>query len=52
MLLDSHSAAVRPMDAFDYDQLTASRGLFLQNRILQQIMLREIVYGLFHLFQI
>ena len=28
------------------------RSLFLQNRILQQVMLREIVYGLCHLFQI
>ena len=28
------------------------RRLFLQNRILQQVMLREIVYGLCHLFQI
>ena len=24
-----HSAAVRPMDAFDHDQLTGGRGLFL-----------------------
>ena len=29
MNAEFHSAAVRPMDAFDHDQLTAGRGLFL-----------------------
>ena len=35
--------------------IVMSRGrssLFLQNRILQQVMLREIIHGLCHLFQI
>ena len=29
MNAEFHSAAARPMDAFDHDQLTAGRGLFL-----------------------
>ena len=29
MNAEFHSAATRPMDAFDHDQLTAGRGLFL-----------------------
>ena len=35
MNAEFHSAAARPMDAFDHDQLTAGRGLFLFVRILK-----------------
>jgi hypothetical protein len=35
MNAEFHSAAARPMDAFDHDQLTAGRGLFLFVRIMK-----------------
>ena len=35
MNAEFYSAAARPMDAFDHDQLTAGRGLFLFVRIMK-----------------
>ena len=35
MNAEFHSAAARPMDAFEHDQLTAGRGLFLFVRVLK-----------------